>query len=321
MAAISRDACFFRRLSCHPFDSVSAMAELSQFTRTGRPPRRRFDLASLLAVVAACGLCSAGLALGGSNHAGGLVPSRLTARSSVTRHFEYIFDAGGIQVYDIDHDNRYPGQIAFRVSRSVDLSPIPLLRLCSLRTGGREAAGTGSMLAYDLVSGRTLWRRNYSTGVDNIAITPNGRKIYMAVGEAYEQHYVGDRQPKPAAGSRARSRAARDRMRRSLGLTASTSISEASTRPYLEIGSTSTGRIVGRSDRCRDRCPAVHDQRDPDAGVHDILGLPWLSGQQHRHGKGALQRFSARVSVRPHQRSAPSPTTASRSPPTDDSST
>ena len=40
------------------------------------------------------------------------------------------------------------------------------------------------MLAYDLVSGRTRWQRDYVTGVDNIAITPNGRKIYMAVGEA-----------------------------------------------------------------------------------------------------------------------------------------
>ena len=33
------------------------------------------------------------------------------------------------------------------------------------------------------------------------------------------------------------------------------------------------------------RCPSVHDQRDSDAGVHDRLDLPRLSGQQHQTGK------------------------------------
>jgi hypothetical protein len=36
------------------------------------------------------------------------------------------------------------------------------------------------MLAYNLVSGKTLWQRDYSTGVDTIAIAPNGRAIYLA---------------------------------------------------------------------------------------------------------------------------------------------
>jgi hypothetical protein len=37
---------------------------------------------------------------------GWLAQSRLTAYSSVTRYFEYIFHSGGIQLYDIDHRNR-----------------------------------------------------------------------------------------------------------------------------------------------------------------------------------------------------------------------
>ena len=40
------------------------------------------------------------------------------------------------------------------------------------------------MLAYDLLRNRVIWQRSYSTGVDSIAITPNGRAIYMPVGES-----------------------------------------------------------------------------------------------------------------------------------------
>ena len=164
--------------------------------------------------------------------------------------------------------------------------------------GPGGSAGTGSMLAYDLVSGRTLWRRNYSTGVDNIAITPNGRKIYMAVGEASEQQHVGDRRPgqRPDHGlDRGRLGPARDdrRARRQVRLSRRREHPVPRGRQHIDGPDREEGRAAVWARR-----PAVHDQRDPDAGVHDILELPWLSGQQHQDGKGALQRFSARVSVR-----------------------
>ena len=41
----------------------------------------------------------------------------------------------------------------------------------------------GSLLAYDLRRGRTLWHRTYSFGIDSMAISPNGRWIYMPAGE------------------------------------------------------------------------------------------------------------------------------------------
>ena len=113
------------------------------------------------------------------------MPSKLTARSAATRHFEYVFDAAGIQIYDIDHRNRYLGQIAFPGLPIRGLVADAARATLFVAYGGPGgSAGTGSMLAYDLVSGRTLWRRDYPTGVDNIAITSNGRKIYLAVGEA-----------------------------------------------------------------------------------------------------------------------------------------
>jgi DNA-binding beta-propeller fold protein YncE len=220
------------------------MAEPCQFTRNGRPRRRRFDLAAVLAGVAAYGLCSAGPASGGSNHAGGLVPSRLTARSSVTRHFEYIFDAGGIQVYDIDHENRYLGQIAFPSLPIRGLVADPATATLFVAYGGPGgSAGTGSMLAYDLVSGKTLWRRNYLTGVDNIAITPNGRKIYMAVGEASSSSTweIVDAGSGRIAGSIQAGSGPHETI---VGPGGKYVYLGGVNTPYLEIGSTSTGRIV-----------------------------------------------------------------------------
>lgn len=97
----------------------------SQFNRDGR----RFDFAFLLAVVAAFGLCLTEPTSSASNHSGRLLPPRLTAHSQATRHFEYVFGAGGIQVYDIDHSNRYLGQIAF---------PSLPIRGLSRTIGGRD---------------------------------------------------------------------------------------------------------------------------------------------------------------------------------------
>lgn len=39
------------------------------------------------------------------------------------------------------------------------------------------------MLAYDLLSNRVLWQRSYPTGIDSMAISPDGRRIYMPTGE------------------------------------------------------------------------------------------------------------------------------------------
>ena len=198
----------------------------------------------VLAVVAAFGLCSAGPASSGSNHAGGLVPSRLTARSSVTRHFEYIFDAGGIQVYDIDHRNRYLGQIAFPSLPIRGLVADPATATLFVAYGGPGgSAGTGSMLAYDLVSGRTLWRRNYATG----STTSRSRRTAGRSTWPSGKH--------PAAATWEIVDAANGRITGSIqggsgphetivGPDGKYVYLGGVNTPYLEIGSTSTGRIV-----------------------------------------------------------------------------
>jgi DNA-binding beta-propeller fold protein YncE len=161
------------------------MPATSPHPRRGPWFRHPCDVALItVVVVLALGWIETGSSASG--RAGGLLPSRLTAHSSATRHFEYVFAAaGGIEVYDIDRRNRYVGQIAFPSLPVRGLVADPVTATLFVAYGGSGgSAGTGSMLAYNLVSGRTLWRRNYQTGVDNIAITPNGRAIFMAVGES-----------------------------------------------------------------------------------------------------------------------------------------
>jgi DNA-binding beta-propeller fold protein YncE len=120
-----------------------------------------------------------------SDNSRALLPARLSAHSSATRHFEYVFGGGGIELYDIDHHNRYLGQIPFPNLPVRGLVADPASATLFVAYGGPGgSAGTGSMLAFNLVSGRTIWQRQYQTGVDNIAITPNGRTIYLATGEA-----------------------------------------------------------------------------------------------------------------------------------------
>ena len=48
---------------------------------------------------------------------------------------------------------------------------------------GQQKPPGGALLAYDLRHGRTLWSRTYSFGIDSMAISPNGRWIYMPAGE------------------------------------------------------------------------------------------------------------------------------------------
>src|SRR5205823_6961052 len=49
--------------------------------------------------------------------------------------------------------------------------------------GDGDGNGNGSMLAFDLLRDRIVWEKAYRTGIDSMAITHDGRTIYMPVGE------------------------------------------------------------------------------------------------------------------------------------------
>jgi DNA-binding beta-propeller fold protein YncE len=116
----------------------------------------------------------------------GASPAQLTATSRVTRHFEYVLNAGEIYIYSIDQHNKLVHTVSVP-----EITQDPTGVVASPATGrlyvsfGGEGGsrGNGSMLVLDLRREQVLWRHDYSTGVDSMAITPDGRTIYMPAGE------------------------------------------------------------------------------------------------------------------------------------------
>jgi DNA-binding beta-propeller fold protein YncE len=113
----------------------------------------------------------------------GRPPAQLTAHSSTTRHFEYVVSDGAVYVYSIDHSNRLVQTFTLPIGNSLHgVVAFP-------RTGRlyisyhQQAPPGGSLLAYDLRRARVLWQRTYAFGIDSMAISRNGRRIYMPAGE------------------------------------------------------------------------------------------------------------------------------------------
>jgi DNA-binding beta-propeller fold protein YncE len=114
----------------------------------------------------------------------GRSPAQLTAHSSKTKHFEYVIASGAVYVYSIDRANRLVQTIHLN-QMGGSLHGV----VASPRTGrlyvsfGNQQPPGGWLLAYDLRHGRLLWRRKYRFGIDSMAISTNGRRIYMPAGE------------------------------------------------------------------------------------------------------------------------------------------
>ena len=106
-------------------------------------------------------------------------------RSQARHHYEYVFPNGAMCVFDADRGHRLvqaarlPGADAIR-----GVAASPRTRTLYVSYGGDGGPnGSGSLLAYDLLGDRISWRQSYSTGIDSLAISPNGKLIYMPTGE------------------------------------------------------------------------------------------------------------------------------------------
>jgi DNA-binding beta-propeller fold protein YncE len=147
--------------------------------------RRAVVLAAVVAAVvvvavAVDALRSPGETLGSS----GRSPAKLTAHSRVTRHFEYVISAGAVYVYSIDRGNRLVQTIRLPMIGSSLHGVVADPRHGRLYISyGLQRPPGGSLLAYDLRRGRVLWKHRYSFGIDSMAMSPNGRSIYMPAGE------------------------------------------------------------------------------------------------------------------------------------------
>jgi hypothetical protein len=117
---------------------------------------------------------------------------------NATHHYEYVMPDGFIYVYDIDNGfnlvKTIPvpttagvrGSVASVVNHALYISygdsgnggPRTAARLLRRLAGIRN----GQLLAYDLITDRVLWQQTYTFGIDSMAITPDGKTIYVPTG-------------------------------------------------------------------------------------------------------------------------------------------
>jgi 6-phosphogluconolactonase (cycloisomerase 2 family) len=103
---------------------------------------------------------------------------------STTAHWLYVVDDGMVYAYDIDHNHALVKQFPIPEAgkRGVAVSPNRGLLYVTECGTGNCSGQNGSLLAYDLVHDVVAWIANYSFGVDQLAITPDGSTIYMPHG-------------------------------------------------------------------------------------------------------------------------------------------
>jgi hypothetical protein len=123
--------------------------------------------------------------------AGNHSPQSATAQATTpspsgVQHYEYVFPANAIDVYDMDNGQRLVKTISLPQATDIrGAVASPATHLLYVSYGGDGGAnGGGSILAYDLVNERVAWTHSYPEGVDSMAITPDGKTIYLPVGEA-----------------------------------------------------------------------------------------------------------------------------------------
>jgi hypothetical protein len=112
-------------------------------------------------------------------------PAVASAHLAAVRRYEYVFPDGSMYVYDMDAGQRLVQRVVLPTTRGVrGVVASPSTHTLYISYGGDGGSnGSGSLLAYDLLAGRVLWQRSYPNGIDSMAISPDGSRIYMPSGE------------------------------------------------------------------------------------------------------------------------------------------
>jgi DNA-binding beta-propeller fold protein YncE len=156
---------------------------------------RRIWMASVLLLVAALAAALAWYGLNRADHprdsrvtgdtAAGVPASVASKRAAGVRHYEYVFPDEHMYIYDIDHGHRLVGRHTLPGLTGIrGVAASPVTRSLYISHGGDGGGnGSGSLLKYDLVSEHVVWDRSYPTGIDSMAISKDGSRIYMPTGE------------------------------------------------------------------------------------------------------------------------------------------
>src|SRR5438067_961580 len=126
-----------------------------------------------------------------STASGGLAAERkllYVATPGIRDYLEY--GGHGILVFDIDHGHKFLKRIP---SAGLDEKgkPLNVKGICASATTGRlYVSTTQSLMCFDLVSENLLWEKRYEGGCDRMAISPDGKVIYLPSLEKEHWHVV-----------------------------------------------------------------------------------------------------------------------------------
>ncbi|HEX7736016.1 MAG TPA: hypothetical protein VF458_14215 [Ktedonobacteraceae bacterium] len=110
-------------------------------------------------------------------------PSPSATSAGAIQHYEYVFPDGNIDVYDMDHGHALIQKVDIPTGAGVrGIAASPKTHMLYVSYGSDSGAG-GSLLKYDLVTRQVIWTKTYDHGIDSMAITPDGKTIYMPDGE------------------------------------------------------------------------------------------------------------------------------------------
>lgn len=151
-----------------------------------RPP------ASRLALRLAGLLFSAHVVLGNGQAAAAdpATPRRLlyVAVPGIRDYLEY--GGHGLLVFDIDDGHRFVKRIP-TAGRDAQGKPLNVKGICANTGTGRiYVTTTRTLTCLDLVTDKILWERAYEGGCDRMAISPDGRRIYLPSLEQDHWHVV-----------------------------------------------------------------------------------------------------------------------------------
>jgi hypothetical protein len=99
--------------------------------------------------------------------------------------YEYVFPDRALDVYDIDRGHRLVARWSVPDAHSLrGVAVSPRTGRLYLSVGGNGgSSGAGALVAIDLLARRVVWKRAFPTGTDSLAVTPDGRTLFVPLGE------------------------------------------------------------------------------------------------------------------------------------------
>jgi DNA-binding beta-propeller fold protein YncE len=100
------------------------------------------------------------------------------AEPGIRDYLEY--GGHGLLVFDADHDHKFLKRIPTAGIDPKSGKPLNVKGVCaSAATGKIHISTTQQLMCLDLVTERLLWEKRYDTGCDRMALSPDGKTIYL----------------------------------------------------------------------------------------------------------------------------------------------